>query len=131
MKKIIVYETSDGVIYRNEEDALRHERKLFTFDSLYSIDFYDIADNLYHAAPNDENFNERAYEFAEKVHIHNTAELIEFMHWAGEGGYCEFYDIDAPGFWVRKVSRLGDAHWEMREPRTEDSNPQAPENPGS
>lgn len=128
MKKITVYETFDGAIYRNEEDALRHE-SVFKHTSLYSIDFYDKHDNLYHAIPDDENFNERAYEFAEKIHIHNTLELVDFQRWADIGGFCELSDIDSPGFWVRKVRGFGYAYWEKREPRTEDSDPQAPENP--
>lgn len=130
MKKITVYETFDGAIYRNEEDALRHEA-VFKNTSLYSIDFYDKDGNLYHAIPDDENLNERVYELAEKVHIHNTLELADFMLWIKMGGFYEFSYINSPGFWVRKIRGFGDAYWEKREPRTEDSNSQAPKSPRS
>lgn len=130
MRKITVYETFDGAIYRNKEDALRHE-STFKHTTLYSINFYDKDDNLFHAIPDDENFNERVHEFAEKIHIHNTLELADFMRWIHMGGFCEFSNINSPGFWVRKVRSFGYVYWEKREPRTKDSDPQAPENPES
>lgn len=130
MRKITVYETSDGAIYRNEEDALRHEAT-FKRTTLYSVDFYDKDDNLYHAIPDDKNLNERAYEFAEKIHIHNTLELADFMRWVIMGGFCELSDIDSPGFWVRKTRRLDDVYWEKWEPRTGEFDPHALENPES
>lgn len=111
----IIYEAFDGKQFYTREGCERYEDSFHLKDAC-KITFFDIKDNPYTidpSLPDDEDI----YDNAEKVIIHNENELKGFLTWAKDCGWCEFYDFDSPGIWIRHCgpSIFSDGYWTLEE----------------
>ena len=111
----IIYQAFDGKNFENEEDCEIYEFKKL-HPNLFTIDFYDAENKLFHLSKNKDNlWNDVTYYTAEKVKIHNAAELSDFLLLSKECGWCDFYEqINEIGFWERIEDEIRNPIWVKR-----------------
>lgn len=111
----IIYQAFDGKNFDNEEDCEVYEFKKL-HPSLFNIDFYNEENELFHLSKDKDNlWNDTTYYVAEKVKIHNTAELSDFLLLSKEAGWCEFEEqINEIGLWERTEDEVGNGIWIKR-----------------
>lgn len=111
----IIYQAFDEKSFENEEDCEVYEFKKL-HPNLFTIDFYDAENKLFHLSKDRDNlWNDITYYTAEKVEIHNTAELSDFLLLSKETGWCEFEEqINEVGFWERTEDEVGNGIWVKR-----------------
>jgi len=108
----IIYQAFDGKNFDNEENCEIYEFKKI-HPSLFTINFYDEENKLFRISSEKDDFlNDKIYYTAEKVEIHNTAELSDFLLWSKDCGWCEFEEqINDIGFWERTTDEVGNGIW--------------------
>ena len=108
----IIYQAFDGKNFDDEEKCEVYEFKKL-HPNLFTIDFYDEENKLFHLSEDKDNlWNDTVYYMAEKVEIHNTAELSDFLLLSKECGWCEFYEqINDVGLWARTEDEMNNGKW--------------------
>lgn len=108
----IIYQAFDGKNFDNEEKCEIYEFKNL-HPNLFSINFYDEDNRLFRLSKDEDKlWNDETYYKTEKVEIHNTAELSDFLLLAKECGWCEFYEqIDDVGLWTRTEDEMRNGVW--------------------
>ena len=108
----IIYQAFDGRNFDNKEKCEIYEFKKL-YPNLFTIDFYDAENKLFHLSKEkDDLWDDATYYMAEKVKIHNVAELSDFLLLAKEAGWCEFEEqINDIGLWERTEDEVKNGIW--------------------
>lgn len=105
----IWYEAEDGTFFEYEDDCYRHEVTL-KHNHLHTIVFFNGEGKKYTIG--DDIFDDDIYQKAEKVIIHTTEELVDFIWLSEECGWTEFSQITSVGEWIRQERGWVDGYWE-------------------
>lgn len=108
----IIYQAFDGRNFYDEESCEIYEFKKL-HPSLFTIDLYnDKNEKIHFSKSKDDLWNDKYYHYTEKVEIHNTAELSDFLLLSKDCGWCEFEEqINDIGFWERTEDEVGNGIW--------------------
>lgn len=105
----VIYEAFDGCKFDDQWQCEDYENAQLHL-GLSTIDFYTSNNNKF-LITYDNLTSENIYNNCEKVHIHNEEELKDFLWLAEYTGWCEWNQINSPGFWVRHQDSLCNGIW--------------------
>jgi len=96
----VIYKADDGTLFETLDKCYDYEF-ILKFPEILKITFFDKNGKSYHIDKNN-LFDDKWYNRAEAMIVHNDAELNGLHQIADDAGWPEFEEIPEPGFWIRK-----------------------------